>query len=300
MVITMKRQAFRTDRREKTIVIVAFLAIPLLLMAVFSFLPAGKLVQLSFTDWTGLGDFDYVGFRNYQELFRNGELLQVLANVSAYIVVMLVQVFLALFLAVILNQSIKGKNFFRSVTFLPYMLNGVAVAFMFNIMFDFERGPFNVLLNALGLGQYAVHRISASYMTNYSLGLIALWRYTGFNMVIFLGGLQSVSNEYYEAANIDGASFIQKVRYITLPSIRTTFEINLLLGFNGALQAYYEPFVITKGGPGGMTDTFVAKSLKYAFEFQNFGLASALAVLLMLMIIGAMLLSKLVMSKKEA
>lgn len=287
------------SQKEKIYFIIAFLTIPLILLTIFSFYPAGKLVQLSFTNWKGLGGYDYIGFKNYINLFKSGDLWQILANVSAYVVIMLIQIFLALFLAVVLDGKIKGRNFFKSCIFLPYMLNGVAVAFMFNIMFDYDKGPLNMLLRAVGLGQYAVHWISESYMTNYSLGLIALWRYTGFNMVIFLGGLQSISPELYEAASIDGATFMQKVRYITLPSIRTTFEINLLLGFNGALQAYFEPFIITKGGPNGITETFITKSLKYAFDFQNFGLASALAVVLILMILLVMGGSKLLLKKRE-
>ena len=294
----MKNSVGKIKDKEKTLFIFAFLAVPFVLLAMFSFYPAGKLVQLSLTDWKGIGDFNYIGLQNYKDLFHNRDLLQVFMNVSAYIVMMFIQLFTSLFLAIVLNGGLKCTRFFRSMIFLPYMLNGVAVAFMFNIMFDFEKGPFNVILNALGLGQFAVHWISESYFTNYSLGLIALWRYTGFNMVIFLGGLQSVSNEMYEAANIDGATFMQKVRFITLPSIRTTFEINLLLGFNGALQAYFEPFVITKGGPNGITDTFITKSLKYAFEFQNFGMASALAVLLVLMILTTMGVAKYLMARK--
>ena len=296
----MKHKKMTLEKRDKIIFIALFLAVPLILMSLFTFYPAGKLVQMSFTDWKGLGEYNYIGFKNYKELIRSGEFFQILANVSAYIVVMFVQVFLALFLAVVLDGSIKGRNFFKSCIFLPYMLNGVAVAFMFNIMYDYEKGPLNVLLGAIGLGEYAVHWISESYMTNYSLGLIALWRYTGFDMVVFLGGLQSISPELYEAASIDGATFVQKVRYITLPSIKTTFEINLLLGLNGAFQAYFEPFIITKGGPNGVTETFITKSLKYAFDFQNFGLASALAVILIVMILAVMGISKLFTRKMGA
>lgn len=294
----MKHSRLSTERSSRRCFIAVFLAIPLILLTMFTLYPAGKLVQLSFTDWKGLGDFRCVGFRNYKQLFTSGDFFQILANVSAYIVVMFIQLFLALFLAVVLDKGIKRSNFFKSCIFLPYMLNGVAVAFMFNIMFDYAKGPINVILNAVGLGEYAIHWISESYMTNYSLGLIALWRYTGFNMVVFLGGLQSIPSDLYEAASLDGASFTQKVRYITLPSIKTTFEINLLLGLNGALQAYFEPFIITKGGPNGITETFVTKSLKYAFDFQNFGLASALAVLLIVMILCVMGVAKLMMNRK--
>lgn len=293
-----KRTFIHNQKLEKALFILAFLAIPFLLLATFSFYPTGKLIQLSLTNWKGLGPYDYIGMQNYQELFQSGDFLQILANVFAYVIIAVFQVYFALFLAIVLNGNIKGSKVFKSCIFLPYMLNGVAVAFMFNIMYNYESGPFNVLLRAMGLGQFAVHWISASYMTNFSLGLIALWRYTGFNMVVFLGGLQSISPELYEAASIDGASFLQKARFITLPSIKTTFEINLLLGLNGALQAYFEPFIITKGGPNGITETFITKSLKYAFDFQNFGLASALAVLLIVMILFVMGISKLLVARK--
>lgn len=294
----MKPRLKSPVQREQNRFVTSLLVIPVILLVIFSVAPAVRLVQLSFCKWKGLGPVEFNGLNNYATLFSNDELGRVLLNVLAYVVIMLIQLFLALFLAIILNNSIKGNKFFRSVIFLPYMLNGVAVAFMFNILYNYERGPINEFLRFIGLGEFAPHWISADYSTNFSLALISLWRYTGFNMVVFLGGLQSVSNDLYEAAELDGASFIQKVRYITIPSIHTTFEINLLLGINGALQAYFEPFVITKGGPNGMTDTFVTKSIKYAFDFQNFGLASALAVVLIAMIVTFMLLAKWLGAKR--
>lgn len=292
-----KNNIKRVEERNRTLFILAFLAVPLLLLIVFSLFPAGKLVFMSFTEWKGLGPYKMVGFQNYRSLLKSGEMLTLLQNVMAYVIIMLLQTIVGFFFALVLDSKLRGRTFFKLSLFLPYMINGVAVLFMFRIIYNFDQGPINALLRAIGLGDYAIQFISESYFTNFSLAAIGMWRFTGFNMVLFLGGLQAIPKDLYEAAEIDGASYFQKVRFITLPSIRRTVELNLLLGFNGALQAYFEPFIMTRGGPAGRTDTFITKSLQLAFDFQSFGKASALAVMLVIMIFMVLGIVRLITSK---
>jgi len=241
---------------------------------------------MSFTDWDGMSKtFQWIGFKNYLRVFTDGDFVQVFLNNMAYVIIMLIQAVVAFFLAIVLDGNIRGRNFFKSSIFMPYILNGVAVAFIFNYLYNFENGPINLFLHSIGLGQYAIHFLSAGYSSNFSLALIGMWRFTGLNLVIFLAGLQSIPRELYEAASVDGAGFLHKVRYITIPNLMTTVELTLILGINGALQAFYEPFVITKGGPNGMTDTFITRTWQIAFNFHNFGKAAALAVVLVLFIL---------------
>lgn len=270
----------------KIFVVVGFLLIPLTLTAIFSYYPLLKLFQLSFTDWNGATSFfNFIGLKNYLAIFSDGEIFSVLKNNLAYVIISFVQVIFGVYLAIILNAHLRARNFFKSVIFMPYIINGVAVAFMFNFMYDFQDGPLNVILRGIGLGDYAIRWLGDNYFINFSLAFIGLWRYVGFAMVIFLGGLQSISFELYEAADMDGASFFQKIRFIILPGIKRIIELNLLLGLNGSLQVFFEPFVITNGGPGGMSETFVTKTLKMAFNFQNFGVASAMGVVLLIIIL---------------
>lgn len=277
----------RRKNKQKMVIIIAFLFVPVILLVMFTYYPAFKLFQLSFTNWDGMRPYlEYTGFKNYIDIFTDSESLTVFTHNFAHVIVMLAYTALALYLAIILDGQIKARNFFKSIIFMPYILNGVAVAFMFSYLYDFQNGPLNILLRSTGLGKYAIKWLGNGYYINFSLALIGSWMYLGFVMVIFLGGLQSVSRELYEAASIDGANFFQNIRYITIPGIKRVIELMLFLGFSGALQAYFQPFVITHGGPAGMSDTFVSRTLIVAFDYQNFGKASAMGVLLIFIILA--------------
>ena len=272
------------SKTKDRIYIICFLIIPVTLLVLFSYYPLTKLIQLSFTSWNGMSrDLNYVGIRNYQDIFSQKELFQTFGNNMAYVITALIQQVAGLFLAILLNSNIKMKTTFRAILFMPYIINGVAVAFMFNYMYDYSNSPINFLLNKLGVE--SVHFISNSYMTNFALSFISFWKYVGWTMVIYIAALQSIPGDVYEAARIDGAGFFQTVRYITLPNIKTMLEVSLLLSLNGALQVYFEPFLITKGGPNGRTATFISKSLELAYNYSKYGKATAMGVILLIIIL---------------
>ncbi len=272
------------SRTKDKIYIVGFLLIPMVLLALFSYYPLMKLIQLSFTDWNGMSrDLKYIGIRNYQDIFSQKELFQTFGNNMAYVITALIQQIAGLFLAILLNSNIKMKTTFRAILFMPYIINGVAVAFMFNYMYDYSNSPINYILGSLGIE--AVHFISNSYMTNFALSFISFWKYVGWTMVIYIAALQSIPGDVYEAARIDGAGFFQTIRYITLPNIKKMLEVSLLLSLNGALQVYFEPFLITKGGPNGRTATFISKSLELAYSYSKYGKAATMGVILLFMIL---------------
>lgn len=281
------------NNTKDRVTVFAFLCIPVILLLLFSYYPIFKLIELSFSDWNGLSaTYNRVGLQNYKDIFSEPEIFKVFGNNMAYIIVAIIQQFAGLFLAILLDSNLRGRNGFRAVLFMPYIINGVAVAFMFNYMYDFTNGPINTILNSIGLGEYAVKWISTSYFSNFSLAFISFWKYVGFTMVIFLAALQSIPREIYEAARVDGAGFFKTVRFITFPNIKNMVSISLLLAINGALQAYFEPFLITKGGPDGRTDTFITKSLSMAFEYQKFGKAAAMGIILIFIIVGVVILQR--------
>ncbi len=284
--------------KQKKIVLLMFLSIPVMLLAVFAYYPAVKLIQLSFTDWNGMDlRLNNIGFRNYIELFKDGSTFTILMNNAAYIIIMFTQTALALYLAVILNSNVICRNMFRSTFFMPYVLNGVAVAFMFSFIYDFNYSPVNVILRGIGLENLCIKWLNDNYLINFSLAFISMWRYTGFSMIIFIGALQSVSNELYEAAKIDGANFFHNLRYIAIPSIKRTIELLVFLGLSGSMQAYFEALLLTKGGPAGRSATFAYKSIEMAFTFQNFGKASAMGVILLSIVIAIIAVQKKLLSK---
>lgn len=279
-------------RQQKISLLIGFLAIPLLLLTIFSFYPALKLFHLSFVQWNGYDpEMTFVGLENYWDVFTDDMVLMTLKNSLAYFLVLLIQTVLALYLAVILDGKLRARNFFRTVNFMPYILNCVAVAFMFSYMYNYNDSPINYLLRGMKLGN-GITFFADNYWINFSLAFISMWRFTGFNMVIFLSALQSIPSELYESAGLDGAHFFQHIRYITIPSIKRIIGLMLFLGFNGCLQVFFEPMVITQGGPGGLSDTWVTKTISIAFRFQNFGKASAMGVILLLIIFGVLAIQR--------
>lgn len=287
-------------KNQKNLILVTFLFLPLAFLLIFTFYPALKLLELSFAQWDGMSpNYGYAGISNYIDVFKDVAVLKTFENNMAYVIISIIQTFLALYLSIILNGKLYAKNFFKSIIFMPYILNGVAVVFMFTYFYDFERGPINLLLKAIGLGGLSIRWLSESYFSNFSLAMIGLWRYTGFAMVIFLGALQSIPGDIYEAADIDGTNFFQKIRYITIPSIKNVIELNLILSINGALQAYFEAFIVTKGGPAGRTDTFVTSTLNIAFTYQNFGKASAMGIILLITVIAIVVMQRKILNIKD-
>jgi raffinose/stachyose/melibiose transport system permease protein len=287
-------------KQQKTILIITFLIIPVSLLIAFSCYPIVKLVQQSFTDWDGMSiDFNFIGLKNYTDIFIDTDIMRAFLNTGAYVICSVILTFLALYIAIIINGKKKTNNFLRSAIFTPYIMNGVAIALMFNFLYNYETSPINILIKNIGMEKYAVKFISESYLTNFALAFVGMWRMTGFYMVIFLGALQSIQGDYYEAAELDGASFFHKIIYIVIPSIKTVIGLNLFLSLNGALQAFTEPFVITKGGPMGLTDTIITKTLRIAFDFNNAGEASAISVLLMIFIIMLVSIQRKIINGKD-
>jgi len=265
-------------------ILFGFLTVPLALLLLFSVYPALALVYFSFTDWDGLGfDMRWIGLVNYKEIFSRADIFAVFGTNLYYFVGGLIQTAIALWFAVILNERLRGRYFFRVMLFLPYVLHSVATVIMFKNVYHAEYGSLNTLLGAIGLESWQMMWLGNPKLVNYSLAFISMWKYFGLSMVIFIGALQSVPRDFYEAATIDGASGWQSFRFITIPSIRRVIELMLILTLTGALEAFDIPYVMMLGANG--TTTFVIQTVDMAFKFENFGLASAMAVVLLLIVL---------------
>ncbi|SET88164.1 carbohydrate ABC transporter permease [Paenibacillus sp. NFR01] len=274
-------------KKQKIIIIISFLLIPLALLATFTYYPALKLIYFSFTNWDGYNpEKPWVGLANYREVFANPDILKVFEHNFAYFAVGIVQNILAIYFAVVLNSKLKGRYFFRILLFLPYIMNGVAVAFMFGFVFDTTGGSLNLLLNSLGLHTLGeTSWLGKEGLVNYTLASTGLWRFMGYNMVIYIASLQAIPRDLYEAATIDGANAAQTLWKITLPNMKPVIQLNLFLTVTGALEVFDLPFVLTKGGPAGASQTYVMRVVDTAFAYNNYGLASAMSVVLLLFVI---------------
>lgn len=270
-------------KKQRVLILFAFLTIPMILLLTFSYYPAVSLLFYSFTDWTGLGiPHHFVGLANYKEIFTNSDIFSVFVNNLYYFVGGLIQTAAALYFAVILTGKLRGRNIFRTLLFLPYVLHSVAIVIMFKNVYQTTNGTLNTLLKGIGLTAWQQSWLGNPHIVNFSLAFISMWKFMGLSMVIFIGALQSIPADLYEAGKIDGANAYQAFRFITLPSIRRVIELSLLLTLSGALEAFDIPYIMMLGANG--TTTFVIKTVKVAFTYNQFGLSSAMAVTLLLIV----------------
>lgn len=283
-----------TDKTQRRLLLTSFLAIPTLLLIVFVIYPTVKLIYLSFTDWDGISNnMRFIGLKNYFLVFERKDIWNSLKNNNLYFLIHLVFIPIEMYLAVLLDRYIKKSEFFKTVIFMPYIINGVAIAYMFSFLYNSEDGILNAVLALFNISK--VRWLSEPALVNYSLVAVSLWRYTSIHIVLFLAGLQSINKDMLEAALIDGASVFQQFIKIIVPNMKSILSIILFLNVRGALMVFDIPFVMTSGGPGNSSMTFALHTVKTAFEFSNFGLACAMAIVLIIAIIIISLVQNIVL-----
>lgn len=286
------------DKIQKRILLTCFLAIPTLLLLVFVIYPTVKLITISFTDWDGINPtWNFVGLKNYNQVFHRRDIWQSLKNNNLYFLIHLFFIPIEMYLAMLLDRYIRKSEFFKTIVFMPYIINGVAIAYMFSFLYSSEDGVLNGLLALLNIGK--VRWLSDPDIVNYSLVIVSLWRFTGIHIILFLAGLQSINKDMLEAALIDGASVFQQFIKIIIPNMKSILSIILFLNVRGALMVFDIPFVMTSGGPGTSSTTFALHTVKTAFEFSNFGLASAMAIVLIIAIIIISMIQNLVLEPEK-
>ncbi|MDM7854737.1 carbohydrate ABC transporter permease [Cellulomonas alba] len=261
-----------------------FVAAAVALLLVFTYVPVVNMFWYSLTDWDGLSKTkDFVGLDNYVEVFTRKDIFAVFFVSLYYFVASFVQIALALYFATLLTFSTRFRNFFKGVIFFPYLINGVAIGLIFLFFFQ-PGGTLDSVLHAFHVGHapYPLW-LGDPDIANVSLAGVSVWRYLGLNFVLFLGAMQSISGELYEAAELDGATRWHEFRYIIAPSIRPIIGLSVILAIAGSLSVFEIPFIMTQGANG--TTTFVIKTVKLAFTFNKFGLASAMAVVLLLIVL---------------
>nr|ABD65935.1 sugar transport system permease protein [Streptomyces fungicidicus] len=241
------------------------------------------MVAYSFTDWDGVSpELNWTGTGNYTELLTRSELFEVFFVSGYYLVASAVQIVLALYFATVLSFDVRFRNFFKGVLFFPYLINGVAIGFVFLYFFQ-DGGTLDSVLGLLGVETDHAW-LGTPFSANTSLAGVSVWRYLGLNFVLFLGAIQSIPGELYEAAEIDGANRWQQFRHIIAPGIRPVLSLSVILSVSGSLSVFEIPYIMTGGATG--TETFVIQTVKLAFQFNKTGLASAAAVVLLLIVLA--------------
>lgn len=272
--------------RQKSLFVFTSIAIPVVLLVVFVMIPALDLMGMSFTSWDGLSpNRDFIGLDNYRKMLGDKDLWLSLRNNFIYFFIHLLAIPVELAIAVMLSTKMRAVKFFKSMTFLPYVVNGVAMAYAFSYFFSPINGGFNAILSLAGLESLIRNWLSDEEIVNYVLASVSLWRFSGYHIILFIAALTSIPQDIVEAATIDGAGAWQKFWRIQVPSITLVVDFILFDNVRGALQVFEIPFIITNGGPGYASSTFTLYTINTAFQYRNFGLASSMAVAIMCLII---------------
>ncbi|MFW6266181.1 MAG: carbohydrate ABC transporter permease [Halanaerobiales bacterium] len=260
-----------------------FLIIPLILYFIWVVIPTIYSLYLSFTEYDGLVDPEFIGLENYQELFQDSVFYTSLLNNLRWIIVFLViPVTLGLFLAIALNKSIKGSKIFKSIIYSPMVLAPVVIGLIWSWIYSPRSGLLNHTLSLIGLGNLVRPWLSDPQVAIYAIIGAGVWRHTGYVMIIYLAGLTSISPELVEAAKIDGAGPWQRFRYVILPLLKPTTTIVLVITMVESLRAFDFVNIMTDGGPYHSTEVLANFMYKEAFGKYNMGYGASIAVILFL------------------
>ncbi|MBD8067889.1 carbohydrate ABC transporter permease [Bacillus sp. PS06] len=265
---------------------------------VFVLFPVVASFLLSFTAWDLLTSIQWVGFENYINLFKDETFRKVLWNTLYFTVVTVpVGIIISLFLAVALNQKIRFIKFYRAAYFLPVISSMVAVAVIWQWIYNPEYGLLNFLLSLVGID--GPSWLSDTKWAMPAVMITSIWKGLGFNMLIFLAGIQGISESYYEAADIDGATWFKKFIFITVPLLRPTTFFVTVMAIIGSFQVFDAVFLLTQGGPARSTSVLVHYLYQNGFEYFQMGYASAMAYILFFLVLTFTLIQFSLQKKRE-
>ncbi|MBP1990737.1 carbohydrate ABC transporter permease [Paenibacillus eucommiae] len=251
-------------------------------LLVFTLFPLVYSFVLSFTDWNILEKANFVGFSNYDKMAHDENFWAAIRVTFIYSAVSVpLGIIFGVLLAILLNQKLPGIRLFRTIFYLPAVVSGVAVSMLWLWVFDPNYGIINTFLSWFGIT--GPQWLSDTKTALGSLILMSLWSIGG-AMVIYLAGLQGISRELYEAADVDGATTVRKFWNITIPMLTPTIFFNLIMGIINSFQVFTQALVMTKGGPGNSTLFYVLYLYQNAFQFFKMGYASALGWVLFIII----------------
>ena len=272
-------------RNQRRLIPYIFIAPNMIVFTVFLFVPMLLAIYMSFNEWSLIEAPTFIGLGNYVQMVQDPQFWQALGNTLLFTVgTVPVNIALGLLVATGLNRRLPGRGLLRSIFFVPVVISGVAVALVGAWIFNDSYGVINNGLMALGFD--AVPWLTSERWAMFSIIVMALWLGIGFNMVIYLAALQGISPEYYEAAQIDGASGWARFRNITWPLLGPTTFLLVILGVISSLHVFDLIFVMTAGGPGFSTTVLVMYLYQTAFQNLQMGYASAMGVVLFLLLLS--------------
>lgn len=277
-----RRGARRRRRISDAVAGYSFLAPNLVLLGVFLFVPVAGAFGLSFQETNGFGDGEFVGLENYGRLASDPVFWQSVLNTAVFTAfVVPLAMAIGLGLAVLMNSVLPARGLFRTIIILPMVISGVATALIGVLIFDQNNGILNKLLRVSGLGDIPWQSGGAAALT--SVVLVTVWWRVGFNMIIYLAGLQSIEPELYESARLDGAGTWNQFRYITVPLVGPSTFFLLVMNVIYSFQVFDIVYVLTGGGPGYSTSVLVTYAYENGFVTRDQGYAAAIGMVLLVL-----------------
>lgn len=280
---------------------IAFIAPAFFFFTMFIIVPTVASVYYSFTSWDGISPVaKFVGLANYKEIFTSARFGNALRN--TFILTVFISVLenaFALGLALLVDNVRWGKNVFRSAFYIPVLISGIVSGFIWKIMYNYNFGTFNKILEGIGRGELRQDWLGNTSLTLVMIGVVLVWKGAGYYMIIYLASLQSVSTELIEAAQIDGANALQRFGHITMPLISGAFTINFTLSLINGLKVFDQINVMTDGGPGFTSETLVYLLYKVGFNEGRQGFGTAVGIMLLLIIIVLNTLQQKFLKSKE-
>ncbi len=275
-------------KRREAMIAYLFIAPTLVGFLLFVVGPMIIGIGISFFKWNLLTPPVFVGLDNYTRLFSGDPRLGTIysTTVRLAIQVIICNIGFGLFFAVLLDRKMPNflRNFFRLSYFFPFVVSGAAVAIIWTFLFNKDLGPLNYYLGLLGVNE-RINWLLSSDWSPIAIIITDVWKNVGFYILVFLGGLQGISRDFYEAAEVDGATGWQQFRSITVPLLTPTILFLLVISVIGALQIFDQPNILTGGGPGDATRTIVMYIYEQGFKFFDMGYASTLALSLFVIIL---------------
>lgn len=266
-------------KNQKTIGLYLFPA--MIMVIVVLYLPIFINLYESFFKWGAMStSHNFVGIDNYLKLFKDDVFYVALKNNMIFMVMSVVcQIGLSLIIASILESKFmrRTQNFFRTIYFIPSLLMVTVVGITCKMIVSPSIGVINPLLEMIGFDASGLDLLGSAGTATYTIAAMSQWQYIGYTVILFIVAIQSIPEELYEAAEIDGAGAVKKFFYITLPAVKDTILINTIITVTGSIRAYDEVFVTTNGGPGHATETLATYLYKVGFRNDQMGYASAIA-----------------------
>jgi len=260
-------------------------------LLVFTAFPVIFSLLLTLFKWNIIGPMEWIGTDNWERLFNDRLFWKAILNTLKFLIIHIpLQIVVALALAEVLNQKIFMRGFFRAAFFMPVVVSGVVVTILWQQLYGYETGVLNRMLVFLGLGK--VGWLIDPNVAMVSIAIMATWKNVGLYVILFLVGLQTVPKQYYEAAELEGASHWQKFIKITVPMINPTIFMVVVLSTIGGFSLFIEPYILTGGGPLNSTLSAVLYIYKQAFQYYHMGYSATLGVFFAIMIVAVVVVQK--------